>query len=85
MVTCRYLEDVPLRKLKGAGCDVDAFACLDLNAVHTFVAVVIVHWIIWRQKHSLVVGHCGAALGCRKTHTHTQNSQNRLHEINTIK
>lgn len=43
---CLYLEDVTLCKLKCAGSDVDAFACLDLNAVHTFVAVVIVHWIV---------------------------------------
>lgn len=42
-----YLEDVTLCKLKVAGSDVDAFSCLDLNAVHTFVAVVIVHRIVW--------------------------------------
>lgn len=44
---CLYLEDVTLCKLKGAGSDVDTFACLHLNAVHTFVAIVIVHWIVW--------------------------------------
>lgn len=44
---CLYLDDVSLCKLKGAGSDVDAFSCLDLNAVHAFVAVVIVHWIVW--------------------------------------
>lgn len=45
--TDSYLEDVTLCQLKGAGSDVDAFACLDLNAVHTLVAVVVVHWIVW--------------------------------------
>lgn len=51
-----YLEDVALRQLEVARSDVDAFPSLDLNAVHTLVAVVIVHRVVWRQKHSLVVG-----------------------------
>lgn len=63
-----YLEDITLCKLKGAGSDVDASACLDLNAVHTFVAVVIVQWIVWGQKHSLIVGDSRAALRCRDRH-----------------
>lgn len=42
-----YLEDVTLCELKGARSDVDAFSSLDLNAVHTLVAVVIVHRIVW--------------------------------------
>lgn len=41
-----YLDDVALCQLKGAGGDVDAFAGLDVNAVHTFVAVVVVHRVI---------------------------------------
>ena len=44
---CLYLEDVTLCELKGAGSDVDAFACLDLNVVYALVAVVIVHRIVW--------------------------------------
>lgn len=41
-----YLNDVTLCELKGAGSDVDAFSGLDLNAVHAFMAVVVVHWIV---------------------------------------
>lgn len=53
-----YLENITLSKLKGAGSDVDAFSCLDLNAVHALMAVVIVHWIVGGQKNSLIVGDC---------------------------
>lgn len=60
-----YLQDVTLCQLKSAGSDVDAFACLDLNAVHTFMAVAIVHWIVWRQKNSLIFGNCWATLRCK--------------------
>lgn len=42
-----YLEDVTLCELEGARSDVDAFSSLDLNAVHTLVAVVVVHRIVW--------------------------------------
>lgn len=61
----RYLEDVALCQLKGAGGDVDAFARLHLDAVHALVAVVVVHGVVWRQEHPLVVGDGGAALSCR--------------------
>lgn len=60
----RYLEDVALRQLEGAGGDVDAFARLHLDAVHALVAVVVVHGVVWRQEHPLVVGDGGAALSC---------------------
>lgn len=33
-----------------------------LNAVDAFVVVVIVHWVVWRQKDSLIVDNRGAAL-----------------------
>ena len=68
---CLYLEDVTLCELKGACSDVDTFACLNLNAVDTFVAVVIVHWIVWRQKNSFVVRDCRSTLRCKKTNTKT--------------
>lgn len=41
-----YLEDVTLCELKGARGDVDAFSSLDLNTVHTLMAVVVVHRIV---------------------------------------
>lgn len=63
---CLYLEDVTLCELKGACSDVDTFACLNMNAVDTFVAVVIVHWIVWRQKNSFVDGDCRSTLRCKK-------------------
>ncbi len=43
---CLHLENVTLSKVKGGGSYVDAFASLDLNAVHTFMAVVVVHGIV---------------------------------------
>lgn len=66
-----YLEDVTLCELKCARSDVDAFSSLDLNAVHTLVAVVVVHRIVWWQKHSLIVGDSRTTLSC----TDTQNRQ----------
>lgn len=66
-----YLEDVTLCELEGARSDVDAFSSLDLNAVHTLVAVVVVHRIVWWQQHSLVVGDSRTTLSC----TDTQNRQ----------
>lgn len=41
-----YLENVTLRKVEGAGGDVDALPSLNLYTVHTFVAVVVVHRIV---------------------------------------
>lgn len=66
-----YLEDVPLCELEGARSDVDAFSSLDLNAVHTLMAVVVVHRVVWWQKHSLVVRDSRTTLSC----TDTQNRQ----------
>lgn len=66
-----YLEDVTLCELKGACGDVDAFSSLDLNTVHTLMAVVVVHRIVGWQKHSLVVGNCRTTFSC----TDTQNRQ----------
>lgn len=60
----RYLEDVTLGQLKSATGYVDAFARLHLDAVHTLVAVAVVHGVVWRQEHPLVVGDGGAALSC---------------------
>lgn len=75
---CFYLEDVALCELERAGGDVNALARLNLNAVHTLVAVAVVHRVVGRQEDPLAVGDRRATLGCgeqtekreRKSQTH---------------